>query len=65
MNGNVRADVAVEVLLHKTGIINDPIGKTHSPASSNHYSHLKVVLVFLRDFEKWGRTDRRTDRQQV
>ena len=24
--------------------INDPIGQTHSPASSNHYSRLKVVL---------------------
>ena len=24
--------------------INDPFGQTHSPASSDHYSHLKVVL---------------------
>ena len=24
--------------------INDPLGQTHSPASSDHYSHLKVVL---------------------
>ena len=32
--------------------INDPLGQTHSPASSDHYSHLKVVV--LRDFEKWG-----------
>ena len=42
--------------------INDPLGQTHSPASSYHYSHLKVVFV-LRDFEKWGRTDVRTDGQ--
>ena len=25
--------------------INDPLGQTHSPASSNHYSYLKIVLV--------------------
>ena len=24
--------------------INDPLGQTHSPALSEHYSHLKVVL---------------------
>ena len=24
--------------------INDPLGQTHSPSSSDHYSRLKVVL---------------------
>ena len=24
--------------------VNDPLGQTHSPASSDHYSHLKIVL---------------------
>ena len=23
---------------------NDPLGQTHSPANSGHYSHLKVIL---------------------
>ena len=23
---------------------NDPLGQTHSPASNDHYFHLKVVL---------------------
>ena len=44
--------------------INDPLGQTHSPASNDHYSRLKIAL-FLRDFEQWGRTDGRTDRQRV
>ena len=35
--------------------INDPLGQNHSPASSDHYSQLKVV--FLRDFKKWRRTE--------
>ena len=35
---------------------NDPLGQTHSLASSEHCFHLKFVL-FLLDFEKWGRTD--------
>ena len=26
------------------GAINDPLGQTHSPTSSNHYYHLKPVL---------------------
>ena len=32
------------------GVINDPLGQTHSLASSGHW----FVLL---DFEKWGRTD--------
>ena len=29
---------------YKTGVINYPLGQTHSPASSNHYFYLKMVL---------------------
>ena len=36
--------------------INDPLGQTYSPASSDHYSRLKLVL--LCELYKWGRTDR-------
>ena len=25
-------------------VINDPLSQTHSPASSNHYAHLKFIL---------------------
>ena len=28
--------------MHKTGVINDPHGQTHSPTSSDDYFHLKV-----------------------
>ena len=30
----------------KTGVINDPLGQTHSQASSDHYFHLKIVLFY-------------------
>ena len=33
--------------------INDPLGKTHSPA------------IFFRDFEKWGRTDIQTPHVKI
>ena len=29
---------------NKTGVINDPLGQTHSLASSEHCFHLKFVL---------------------
>ena len=38
---------------NKTGVINDPLGQTHSHASSEH-----CFLLFCSSrFEKWGRTD--------
>ena len=40
--------------------VNDPLGQTHSPTGSNHYSHLKFVL-FCEIFEKSRRTYRCTD----
>ena len=38
-------------------IINDPLGQTHSPANSDHYSRLKFVLFceILKSGD--GRTD--------
>ena len=41
---------------HK-GVINDPLGQTHSHASSEHCFQL---FCFFR-FEKWGRTDNMCD----
>ena len=38
--------------------INDPLGQTHTPTSSNPYSQLRSCIV-LRDFDRWGRTDGR------
>ena len=32
--------------VYKTGVINDPLGQTHSPASSHHYCHLKFDFLF-------------------
>ena len=29
-----------------TSVMNDPLGQTHSPASSDHYFHLKFVLLY-------------------
>ena len=31
-------------IIHTTGVINDPLGQTHNPASSDHYFRLKFVL---------------------
>ena len=44
----------VQLKRYKTGVINDPLGQTHSLASSEH-------CFVLLDFEKWGRTYGRTD----
>ena len=41
--------------------INDPLGQTQSPASSDYHSHLKIVL-FSEIFKKWGLTDSRVGR---
>ena len=30
---------------NKTGVINDPLGQTHSLASSEHCFHFKFVLI--------------------
>ena len=45
-------------------VINDPLGQTHSPASSDPYFRLNFVL-FFRDFEKWARTYGRTTRAKI
>ena len=42
---------------HKTGIINDPLGQTHSLVSREHFFSLCFVML---DFEKWRRTNIRT-----
>ena len=41
--------------------INDPLGRTNSPASSDHYSDLRVVLFCEISKSGNGRKDRRTD----
>ena len=46
-------------------VINDPLGQTHSPASSDRYSRLKFVLyceiMKSGDERKDGRTDNTCD----
>ena len=42
----------IEIIFHKTGVINDPLGQTHS-LTSREYCFRFVLL----DFEKWGWTD--------
>ena len=37
--------------------INDPLGQPHSPASSDHYSHLKIVLFCVILKSEDGRKD--------
>ena len=46
---------------YKTDVINDSLSETHSPAISNQYFHLKVVLFckILKSGDE--QTDRRTD----
>ena len=43
--------------------INDPLGQTHSPASSDHYFRLKVILFSEILKSEDGRTDEQTDGQ--
>ena len=45
-----------KITIHKTGVINDPLGQTHSHASSEHC----FLLFCFSRFEKWGRTYVRT-----
>ena len=45
---------------YKTGVFNDPLGHTHSLASSEHCFHMKFVFVLL-EWEKWEQTDGQTD----
>ena len=42
-----------DIFKDKTGVINDPLGQTHSHASSDHCF---LLFCFAR-FEKWGWTD--------
>ena len=42
----------METMKYKTGVINDPLGQTHSLSSSKH-----VFTWNLFYFEKWGCTD--------
>ena len=39
--------------VNKTGVINDPLGQTHSLASSEHC----ILLFCFSRSKKWGRTD--------
>ena len=32
------------IILNKTYVLHYPLGQVHSPASSDHYFHLKIVL---------------------
>ena len=41
---NLKLQVNKSNIYRKTCFINDPHRQTHSPARSDHYSHLKVVL---------------------
>ena len=43
----------LKYISNKTGVNNDPLGQTHSQASSEHCFQL---FCFAR-FEKWGRKD--------
>ena len=51
------SDVFKVLTKSKTCVINDPLGQTHSPTSSEHYFHTKFVLFC--DILKCG--DGRTD----
>ena len=48
-------------LQYKTDVINDPLGQTHSHASSEHC----FLLFCFSRFEKWGRTYGRTTRTKT
>ena len=50
-------DISEKKYKNKTDVINDPLGQTHSLASSEHCF---LMFCFARS-EKWGRTDGRTE----
>ena len=35
--------ISLNSITYKTGVVNDPLGQTRNLASSDHYSHLKIV----------------------
>ena len=45
--------------MNKTGVVNDPLGQTHSPTTSDHYFHLKIVLFWtiLKYMRTCGKTE--------
>ena len=45
---------------NKTDVNNDPLGQTHSPANSDHYSHLKFVLLYEKWVPAYGQKYKRT-----
>ena len=51
--------------LNKTGVINDPLGLTHNPSSSDHYSRLKIVLFWMNLKSGDVRTDFQTPRAKI
>ena len=51
----------VKTTEYKTGVINDPLGQTHSHASSDHC----FLLFCFSRFEKWGWTDGQHVRKQL
>ena len=38
-----RGLLPIKIKVYKTGVINDPLCQTHSPSSSDHYFHLKLI----------------------
>ena len=41
--------------VNNTGVINDPLGQTHSSTSFYHYFHLKIILCCDIMREVYGR----------
>ena len=58
INWTNQVTMAVKLKINKTGVINDPLGQTHSHASSEH-CFLFSVFVDLKsgDVRTYGRTD--------
>ena len=50
----MKFSTAKPYLSYKTGVINDPLGQTHSLATREHCFSF---VLFLLDIEKWRRTD--------
>ena len=47
------------------GVINDPLGQTHNPGSSDYYFHLIIVLFYAILKSGDGQTDGRKYRHNV
>ena len=59
---HIRLDLEQMEIVRDMSVLNDPLGRIHSPASGDHYSRLKVALFYENLKSGDGRKDERSDK---